>query len=70
MHPDKLLKRRDVQRRLSISHTKFFDLVKSGRIEAVKLDGELRVRESVLRAFEAQLPKARATTPEVADAGL
>ena len=65
---DRLLKRRDVQVRLSIGHTKFFALVKAGRLRAVMLDGQLRISEEDLRAFEATLPSARAAASEAGDA--
>lgn len=46
--------------RLGIGRTKLLQLLKAGRIEAVKLDGRIRVTVASLDAFLAGLPKVTA----------
>jgi excisionase family DNA binding protein len=51
-----LLKVVDVARLLSVSRSKAYELVSSGRLQSVKVDGCRRVRSSDLEQFIANLP--------------
>lgn len=46
----------DVCVRLGLGKTKIYELIGSGRLRAVRIDGATRVLDSDLAAFEAGLP--------------
>lgn len=51
-----LLTPEDAARRLSIGRTTLFELVSSGRLEAVRVGRSRRIRTSALRRFVDELP--------------
>lgn len=61
---DRLISRRDVQTRLGIGHSKFFEMIGAGRLRAVRLDGRIMIREADLKTFIEGLPPAREVTNE------
>ena len=61
---ERLVARREVQRCLGIGHSKFFEMVGSGRLKAVRLDGRVMIREADLKAFMEALPPAREVRDE------
>jgi excisionase family DNA binding protein len=61
--PHKLLRPKEAQARLGIRHTRFYELVNSGKLKLVRLGPRsVGVLESELDAFLANLPDARAAT--------
>jgi excisionase family DNA binding protein len=61
--PRKLLRPKEAQARLGIKHTKFYELVDSGKLRLVRISGKaVAVLEDDLDAFIDALPSAR---PEV-----
>lgn len=61
---ERLIARREVQRCLGIGHSKFFEMIGSGRLKAVRLDGRVMIREADLKAFMQALPPAREVSDE------
>jgi len=61
---ERLVARREVQRRLGIGHSKFFEMIGSGRLKAIRLDGRVMIREADLNAFMQGLPPAREVSDE------
>ena len=61
--PHKLLRPKEAQARLGIKHTRFYELINSGKLKLVRLGPRsVGVLESELDAFLANLPNARADT--------
>jgi excisionase family DNA binding protein len=55
---DLLMKVPEVARRLSLSRAKVYELIASGALISVKIDGCRRVRATDLRAYVDSLPSA------------
>jgi excisionase family DNA binding protein len=53
-----LLSVAQTERRLNLGHTKLYELISDGRIEAVKQGRSTRLRTASVRAYEASLPPA------------
>jgi excisionase family DNA binding protein len=56
-----LISTREGARRLGIGKTTFFDLLKDGRIEAVRLGGRTLIHPAELERFAAALPRRACT---------
>jgi excisionase family DNA binding protein len=51
-----LLSVAQTERRLNVGHTKLYELISEGRLEAVKQGRSTRVRTASVRSYEASLP--------------
>lgn len=58
-----LLSPKEAAEMLSISRSKFYELLAAGKVSSVRIDGCRRISVDVLRAYVEQLPSDEAANP-------